>query len=738
MEITRLADDKLERKAQILTLYRLIADYDGDMAKPTDNEALIIAVTGGWGFGKSSFVKILHSTLTEPPVDDPDFKQEDKLQEHQVCYYDAWESDHYDNALDPLFYAVAKNLKKNPSEQAKADANAQLNEVENGLKEAVKNAVGEAVKESIASQDPISASVKGSVAFGTTLFSRFKRIRDAKAPSMKDEYRWEDSFEAQMKLFKKDLEKCIDRKLVVFIDELDRCKPTFAIQTLETVKHLFNVKGMIFIFSLDITQLQHCVKAVYGENFDSVGYLERFFDFTTRLPEDHMEQLFHDIAVNEFKISMEDDAPEQMDIYYRTCERLHLSPREMKAVCFSFKRLLKYELVGYPAHARQLYFHLLALKYKMPIEVDEALYGRDTSNNILLEYPPEFSGYKKSTEIEDPFEKVVRQNKTSTIGNFPGYKQLQADGNILTDEYLFGKANYRFLGSLAQEHAAKGIASKLLRREADENAKPSPLTSQSSLSFILYENDLRLFDQIENYHPLEYLFRKADQAGTPRIEPTGNQNSVEHLYKKGDSVFFGMYTQFRLTRLPIEWIVLDKEEDGTLLLISRYGLDAREYHSQYTAVTWEKCTLRTWLNNDFLKNAFTKEDRGLILGTLVEAQKNPDYGTDPGKNTLDKIFLLSHQDVERYFETKQDRICEATELALKSIHAAYLSTGRKDYNIDFEKNHNCSWWLRSPGEYSEYALIVDRNGFIDNSSVGDSSNVIRPACRVNPKMPAPK
>jgi predicted KAP-like P-loop ATPase len=63
------------------------------------------------------------------------------------------------------------------------------------------------------------------------------------------------------------------------VDELDRCRPTYAIQTLELVKHLFNVPGLIFIFALDIEQLSHSVQTVYGQNMDAQGYLCRFFDY---------------------------------------------------------------------------------------------------------------------------------------------------------------------------------------------------------------------------------------------------------------------------------------------------------------------------------------------------------------------------------------------------------------------------------------------------------------------------
>lgn len=73
-------------------------------------------------------------------------------------------------------------------------------------------------------------------------------------------------------------------RLVVLIDELDRCRPTYAIETLEVAKHIFNAKGVVFALGLHRQQLTASIKAVYGQDFDAVGYLERFFDLSASLP----------------------------------------------------------------------------------------------------------------------------------------------------------------------------------------------------------------------------------------------------------------------------------------------------------------------------------------------------------------------------------------------------------------------------------------------------------------------
>ena len=97
----------------------------------------------------------------------------------------------------------------------------------------------------------------------------------------------------------------------------------------------------MFIFALDINQLQHCVKTVYGKDFDAIGYLERFFDYYSLLPKGSDELLFSKIA-EEYSIQ------DGINDYYSMCKQFNLTPREMKGVCSSFYYLNKYQLKDYP------------------------------------------------------------------------------------------------------------------------------------------------------------------------------------------------------------------------------------------------------------------------------------------------------------------------------------------------------------------------------------------------------
>ena len=115
----------------------------------------------------------------------------------------------------------------------------------------------------------------------------------------------------------------------------------------------------------------------------------------------------------------------------------------------------------------------------------------------------------------------------------------------------------------------------------------------------------------------------------------------------GDVITFGCYHQTAAgtDRTPIEWIVLDVQEEKALV-ISKYALDYQPYHADMgdTNATWETCTLRAWLNGDFLQDAFSTEEQAAILTTIVDnsaAQGNSSWKSVGGNNTQDRVFLLS-------------------------------------------------------------------------------------------------
>ena len=172
-----------------------------------------------------------------------------------------------------------------------------------------------------------------------------------------------------------------------------------------------------------------------------------------------------------------------------------------------------------------------------------------------------------------------------------------------------------------------------------------------------------------------------------------------------DRVFFGAYEQdnnISNGKEKIEWLVLEKE-NNRILVISDKVLDCKQYNTSFDDVTWATCSLRKWLNGTFLNTAFGSAEQAMIADTSVSADINPQYSTDPGNATTDKVFLLSINEVNRYFDSDGARKCVPTAYAIANGASTSISSTKGGAAT-------CLRWLRSPGRSQVYAAGVDYDG----------------------------
>ena len=216
----------------------------------------------------------------------------------------------------------------------------------------------------------------------------------------------------------------------------------------------------------------------------------------------------------------------------------------------------------------------------------------------------------------------------------------------------------------------------------------------------------------------------APEAPAPAVQP-------------GDIVTFGTYADE-----PIEWQVLEDKGDGTYVLLSVMGLDMKQYNTERKDVTWETCTLRAWLNDEFYETAFSASEKGKIVLSTVENPDNKTYGTKGGNTTKDYVYLLSLDEIGRYFhvdpyaENYLDRcvealICLPTQTAVNngafSISQARVDEIQSKYSYPL-KVGACRWWLRSPGYYQNAVADGDYFGYVNyyGCYVDDSDGCVRP------------
>lgn len=185
----------------------------------------------------------------------------------------------------------------------------------------------------------------------------------------------------------------------------------------------------------------------------------------------------------------------------------------------------------------------------------------------------------------------------------------------------------------------------------------------------------------------------------------------------GDIISFGTYEQdnnIENGAEELKWKILDKKSNE-LLIITTSAIDCQPYNATKIDITWESCTLRKWLNGTFYNAAFSPEEQHQILTTHVTADSNPQYNTNPGPDTYDKVFALSLYEVEQYFAGDSYRQCSPTPYAVGD--GAFQ-----------DQYGNCWWWLRSPGESAHDAASINSDGTIDydDGTVSSTRGAVRP------------
>lgn len=216
---------------------------------------------------------------------------------------------------------------------------------------------------------------------------------------------------------------------------------------------------------------------------------------------------------------------------------------------------------------------------------------------------------------------------------------------------------------------------------------------------------------------------------------TEGENGEQDSVKVGETVTFGHYEQDNNLNNGAEdivWRVL-AVEGGKALLISEQALDCKPYNTDWVAVTWETCTLRTWLNQDFYNASFDSGEKTKISVTTVKAEDNPTYGKEAGNDTRDRIFLLSIGEACQYFvnddgshdiwKDSHDRACKPTEYAI--AQGSWTSISSEWYRPF------CWWWLRSPGNARTYAANVAYDGSVYSGSITPDGASVRPALWIN-------
>lgn len=249
------------------------------------NDSVVVCVDAPWGQGKTTFLRMWEQHLKNNDI--------------PTIYFNAWESDFSDDALVSLIGEISASI----TELSKTGDASKAREYLGKTKD-----IGVALlKRSV----PVAARIAtaGALDLDKVTEQALAGLAESIAKEQIEKY---ETSKKSIKSFRETISKLASsitdpdnpKPLVFIIDELDRCRPNYAIEILEKAKHFFNVDNIIFVLGADKKQLGSSIKAIYGEGLNVNGYLRRFMDFDYVLPPPEkgrfVKALFKKYSFNEY------------------------------------------------------------------------------------------------------------------------------------------------------------------------------------------------------------------------------------------------------------------------------------------------------------------------------------------------------------------------------------------------------------------------------------------------------
>lgn len=339
--------DLLGRRQDAEFLTDALPKFAAAYNKWADRGAYVLNVDADWGQGKSYFMTRFTEHL--------------RASGYPAVYIDAWTDDHSTDPFTSVMAEIADYVQGQISKKGKGAA------VKGALKGAVSNfgkysaiiakgvvktqirkVAGEALAEiqedySVKDGD-VFDTLTDEVASATLLAS--DKLIDKFARTKIDDFQKAKSSQGDFKKSLGELVKALEKEkglnspMFILIDELDRCRPTYALEVLERIKHLFDVPNVVFVLSTHTSQLSSSVKAIYGETFDGEKYLQRFFSRTYRLrtddPAPFIFELWNKLGVDETHFIKSDILPNKYEYPYQLFDRAGLSLRDTERAMDAF------------------------------------------------------------------------------------------------------------------------------------------------------------------------------------------------------------------------------------------------------------------------------------------------------------------------------------------------------------------------------------------------------------------
>lgn len=412
-------NDRLNREKYADFLTEIVGNPE-KYKRISDSKSLSIAIDSSWGTGKTTFIDMWKDKLES-------LKNKEDKERFIVIKYNAWKNDFVENPFESLVYTIINHKVFDSQNEIEGAEQAGKNLLKLGIKLGkilvklkVSNQLGEEVK------DAVGKTVENLLDLNIDAFkyaNDFLKNKKTKMDNFFEDYK---EYLKTIEELKEELGKVSKKKnIIIIVDELDRCKPLFAIRLLESVKHIFDVPNVSFVFALDMEQLSHSIKCIYGQNMDASGYLCRFFDYISKMPKadtrDYIRSLVKGSPLNRNSISEFDKSNgieeiiEFSDIFENFSRNMNLSLRDINTIYSNFLILEQLELKNVNCmRAYSLYLMLLILKYKYT-EVFNRIFitnNCDISNEAILK---NYSNGKNKYFNSNVFKTIMEREKIGRI-----------------------------------------------------------------------------------------------------------------------------------------------------------------------------------------------------------------------------------------------------------------------------------------------------------------------------------
>lgn len=372
----------------------------------------VISVDGPWGSGKTYFVKQIEY-LSIHGVEDFSNIDEIVIAEFQgkyaVVYYNAWENDRHADPLQSLLANLINDVWG--WRERTSDRLVQFSE---GFVKSVAKVITGGLYDSKEIED--ADSIEKLVKSIHTVDERKEAI-----DNIIDSY-----------------SKKIEKKILVIVDELDRCKPDFAVKLLETIKHFYNNDNLIFVLVTNNFQLSHTIRKVYGYDFDGIGYLGKFYDLIFNLPTIDREKYIAYLGQNVRSSYWKDQAP------INVIKHLDMSMREINRYYSSMSLIQSYmeSAASFDTGPDNFVRYILVpftygLRVKNLSDYEELIKGR--GENILMRY------YKSSDYVQDLMIRIVNDNSKNPEEEIKKlYAKISDLTNYSREDYHMESASQTF------------------------------------------------------------------------------------------------------------------------------------------------------------------------------------------------------------------------------------------------------------------------------------------------------